>query len=121
MVCSSYRGRIGTDRLYADARPDYSQGSTNSRMEISVTAGLGHIHNFMHPQVYIVDESEDLFFVKGIRSKGFETGRSIIELPNNAVQRMMWVTRLDHGSLQGKRLLLSVYRWMPINNFHSMA
>ncbi|MCJ1472416.1 hypothetical protein MMC13_001064 [Lambiella insularis] len=88
------------DVYWHDARPDYTEWSTKARMELSVTSGLGHIHSFMHPQAYIIDDNEDSFFVKSIRSKGFETGKPIIELPSNAVQRMMWITRLDHGSLQ---------------------
>ena len=85
-----------------DARPDYSQWSSDFRMEASVNAALGHIHSFMHPQVYIVDEREEAFFMKQIRAKGVETGKSIVELPFDAASRLMWITRLDSGSLRGK-------------------
>ncbi|MCJ1399724.1 hypothetical protein MMC11_002926 [Xylographa trunciseda] len=85
-----------------DARPDYGPYSTDSRMETSVIGALQHIHSHMHPQVYIVEQasSEEVFFTNAIRSKGYETQKSVIELPVDALPRMMWITRLDYGSLQ---------------------
>jgi hypothetical protein len=73
-------------------------------MGLSVEAALAHIHNFMHPQVYLVDGggTEELFFLKAIRRKGHDTAKSVIELPADAVQTLLWITRLDHGSLQGE-------------------
>ena len=73
-------------------------------MEISVTAALEHIHGLMHPQVYIVDQAsnEEAFFTDIVRIKGHETQKPVIELPTDALQRMMWLTRLDYGSLQGR-------------------
>lgn len=73
-------------------------------MEISVGASLGHIHNFMHPQVIITDDpsKENQFFVKAVRAKAKEIGRAIIELPTDAAENLMWITRLDSGSLQGE-------------------
>lgn len=70
----------------------------------SVEAALSHIHKFMHPQVYLVDGGgiEEWFFLKAIRRKGHDTRKSVIELPAHAVQRLLWVTRLDHESLQGE-------------------
>lgn len=87
-----------------DARPDFAPWSTDLRMESSVESALGHIHSFMHPQLYLIDDaaSEELFFVKAIRRKAYDTQKSIIELPADAVQRLMWITRLDHRSLQGE-------------------
>lgn len=72
-------------------------------MEVSVTASLQHIHSFMHPQSIIIDDPtrEDEFFVTAIRSKSMEIGRGIIELPSDAIENMMWLTRLDSGSLAG--------------------
>ena len=92
-----------------DARPDYSQWSSDFRMEASVSAALVHIHSFMHPQVYIIDDREQPFFVKQIRAKALETGRSIIELPSDAASRLMWITRLDSGSLKGKSV---AFAWL---------
>lgn len=91
--------------MYLDARPDYSAWSTDLRMEVSVGASLGHIHNFMHPQVIITDDlsKENPFFVKAIRAKAKEIGRAIIELPADAAENLMWITRLDSASLQGEQ------------------
>ncbi|KAL8861699.1 MAG: hypothetical protein Q9178_001900 [Gyalolechia marmorata] len=84
-----------------DARPDFSPWSTDFRMEVSVSAALGHIQKFMHPQVIITDDQarEDAFFTTAIRTKATELGRSVIELPKDASQNMMWIARLDSGSL----------------------
>lgn len=73
-------------------------------MEVSVTASLGHIQTYIQPQVLITDHAgrEDGFFVKSIRSKAVEIGRSVIELPRDASENLLWITRLDSGSLAGK-------------------
>ena len=73
-------------------------------MEVSVTAGLAHIQRFVLPQAIFIDnaEREESFFVNSIKSKATELGTSLIELPTAAAENMMWVTRLDSGSLAGK-------------------
>ena len=70
-------------------------------MEVSVAAGLGHFMNFIEPTVVVTDGSgvEDAFFTNSIRRKTNELGRPIIELPSDAVEKMMWISRLDSGSL----------------------
>lgn len=72
-------------------------------MEISVTAGVEHIQTFVHPQVIIIDNPsrEDLFFITALRSKAMDIGKSVIELPVDAAENMMWITRLDSASLAG--------------------
>ncbi|KAI4261274.1 MAG: hypothetical protein L6R42_003522 [Xanthoria sp. 1 TBL-2021] len=84
-----------------DARPDFSPWSSDFRMEVSVSAALGHIETFMHPQVVITDDQsrEDAFFTRAIRAKASELGKSVIELPKDATEKMMWIARLDSGSL----------------------
>jgi hypothetical protein len=73
-------------------------------MELSVAAALGHIQSFIDPRVIITDHAsrEDSFFMKAIRAKSSEIGRSLIELPLDANENLMWLTRLDSGSLAGK-------------------
>lgn len=89
--------------MITDARPDYSRWSSDFRMEVSVAASMEHIHTFIHPQVIIIDDPsrEDKFFVSALRSKAMDIGRGIIELPPDALENMMWLTRLDSGSLAG--------------------
>lgn len=72
-------------------------------MEVSIEASMEHIQTFVHPQVIIIDNPsrEDTFFVTTLRSKAMDIGKSIIELPSDATQNMMWITRLDSGSLAG--------------------
>ncbi len=66
-------------------------------------ASMEHIQTFIHPQAIIIDDPgrEDTFFVTTIRSKAMDIGKSIIELPPDATENMMWITRLDSGSLAG--------------------
>lgn len=68
-----------------------------------MTAGVEHIQTFVHPQVIIIDNPsrEDLFFITALRSKAMDIGKSVIELPVDAAENMMWITRLDSASLAG--------------------
>ena len=72
-------------------------------MEVSVTAGMDHVNTFVHPQITIIDDParEDVFFVNAIRSKMMDLGKALIELPRDAAETMMWMTRLDSASLAG--------------------
>lgn len=94
-----------------DARPDFGPESTDFRMEVSSAAALGHINNYMHPQAVIVDNSgtEEEYFLIGIKDRSIELGRTLIELPDNAEQSLMWLLRLDSFSLNGKSPKLSLY------------
>lgn len=95
-----------------DARPDYSRWSSNFRMEVSVMASFEHIQTFIHPQAIIIDAPtrEDSFFITAVRSKATEMGKALIEVPLDATENLMWMTRLDSGSLAGlsRQLLGSV-------------
>ena len=72
-------------------------------METSVFEALGIINHVMNLQVIIVDnlEEEDGFFARSIRTKVHNLGRTVIELPRGATEDLMWMTRLDSGSLSG--------------------
>lgn len=74
-------------------------------MEVSVGASLGHIQTFVHPQVIITDHAsrEDAFFMKAVKAKAVAINKSVIELPSDAAENLMWITRLDSGSLAGKK------------------
>ncbi|KAF2659136.1 hypothetical protein K491DRAFT_689502 [Lophiostoma macrostomum CBS 122681] len=88
--------------MWHDARPDYSEYSNDKRAESSVAAALVHIHTFLHPQVAIMDDSnsENAFFVRGMRSKTATLDIPLIEIPKNHWEHFMWMTRLDSGSLK---------------------
>ena len=87
----------------SDARPDFPSFSSDFRMEVSVSASLGHIHSYMRPQVIIIDDPsrEDAFFVKATRTKAFEIGIPVIELPADGVNNLKWIARLGSSSLAG--------------------
>lgn len=88
--------------IWHDARPDYTEYSTDERAELSVQSAIAHIHSFLHPQVAIMDDllSEDAFFVKGIRNKTEALAIPLIEVPKDKCEDYMWITRLDAGSLK---------------------
>ena len=75
-------------------------------MEVSVTASMEHIQTFIHPQIIIIDDPsrEDKFFVEALRTKVMDMENNMIELPKNAAETMMWMTRLDSGALAGTML-----------------
>ena len=72
-------------------------------MATGVSEALGLINNIMNPWVFIVDnlEEEEAFFSKSIRDKAQSLRRPVLELPRDAVENLMWMTRLDCGSLNG--------------------
>ncbi len=96
-------------RGHIDGRPDYSPFSSDFRMRASILAGLKYVDEFMHPQVVITDNSglEDTFFTSAVREKTNNLRTTLIELPRDATENLMWLTRLDSGSLRGE------YGWNP--------
>lgn len=92
--------------IWHDARPDYSEYSSEDRAEESVQSALSHIQNFLHPQVAITDDptSEDSFFAAGMRNKTETLGIPLIQVPKNKWEDFMWMTRLDAGSLRSWHL-----------------
>ncbi|KAF2788880.1 hypothetical protein K505DRAFT_328622 [Melanomma pulvis-pyrius CBS 109.77] len=92
--------------MWHDARPDYSEYSTDARAESSVMSAMMHIQTFIHPQVVIMDDaaSEDVFFTKAIRAKTRALGIPLIEVPKDRWEHLMWITRLDAGSLKSWHL-----------------
>ena len=68
-----------------------------------MTASLEHMQNFFQPEVIILNnaESDDAFFNKAVRAKATELSKSLIELPSGGSDSLLWLTRLDTGSLKG--------------------
>lgn len=87
--------------IFHDARPDYSLQSSDFRMEVSVSAGFNHINHFVNPQATLIDASgeEEPWFSQGIKERAAVLGRTVIELPRNSEQNMMWLTLLNSASL----------------------
>ncbi|OWP05864.1 hypothetical protein B2J93_982 [Marssonina coronariae] len=86
---------------FHDARPDFPVQSSEFRMEVSSAAALSHINTFVHPQAILIDGSgeEEPWFLRGIKDRAVSLGRTVIELPDNAEQNLMWITLLDSSSL----------------------
>ena len=82
--------------------------STDFRMEVAASAAFNHINTFVHPQATFVDASgdEEMWFMKGIKDRAAATGRTVIDLPENTEQNLMWVTMLDSASLS---CMLSIF------------
>ena len=72
-------------------------------MEVSSSAGFTHINTFVHPRATFIDASgvEEKWFFKGLRETATSIGRTVIELPDNVEQNLMWITLLDSASLSG--------------------
>ncbi|KAK5625038.1 hypothetical protein RRF57_000754 [Xylaria bambusicola] len=88
-----------------DARPNYAEISTDGRLEKSVFRGFHHIHNYMHPQVIIIDgtNNEETFFPRGLKQHLKVSKTSLIELPRFAPKSLDWITRLDSAALRTHR------------------
>lgn len=87
--------------IWHDARPDYSEYSSEGRAQDSVQAALTHMQNFLHPQVAIVDDarSEDAFFTAGVRNQTRALGVPLIEVPADKADELTWMARLDAHAL----------------------
>ncbi|EOA87071.1 uncharacterized protein SETTUDRAFT_89589 [Exserohilum turcica Et28A] len=85
-----------------DARPDYTEYSTDARAESAVKGAMAHINSFLHPQAAIIDDSssENAFFVRGMTSKTDALQMALIQVPKDKLQDLTWVTRLDSASLK---------------------
>jgi len=94
--------KIKCPAIWHDARPDFTEYSSDDRAESSVRSALTHIHSFLHPQVVIIDDasSEDDFFIRAVHAKMKAFNMPIIQIPTDKVDTMMWLTRLDAGSLK---------------------
>lgn len=90
------------DIYWHDARPDYTEHSSDHRARDSVIASLGHIHSFLRPQVVIMDNEahEDKFLIEGIRAKAKLYTIPVIEVPAHDASKLAWLTRLDSGALR---------------------
>jgi hypothetical protein len=88
--------------FWHDARPDYAQYSSDARTEASVISTTSHVYNFLHPQVFIMDDSlnEESFLTRGLRSKAQMLNIPVIEVPAGGSENFMWMTKLDSGSLR---------------------
>ncbi|KAF2451484.1 hypothetical protein P171DRAFT_425987 [Karstenula rhodostoma CBS 690.94] len=98
--------QIRCPAIWHDARPDWTEYSSDDRAELSVMAAMTHINTFLHPQAAIIDDalSEDGFFVRGVRAKTEALHMPLIEIPRDRLDNMMWITRLDAGSLRSWNL-----------------
>ncbi|KAJ4352282.1 uncharacterized protein N0V89_007630 [Didymosphaeria variabile] len=98
--------QIKCPAIWHDARPDWTEYSSDDRAEQSVMAAMTHINSFLHPQAAIIDDalSEDGFLVRGIRAKTEALHMPLIEIPRDRLDSMMWMSRLDAGSLRSWNL-----------------
>lgn len=73
-------------------------------MEVSCSAAYNHINTYVHPQATILDGSglEEAYFLSGLKKRASTLGNTLIDLPENAEQSLMWITLLDSASLAGQ-------------------
>ncbi|KAA8652517.1 uncharacterized protein ATNIH1004_001421 [Aspergillus tanneri] len=79
-----------------DARPDYSQWSTECRMEQAVVVGLRYMQSYLRPQVIITQgvSFEDSSFSQGVRSVTQKFGIPHIALPGPS-KDLLWLSSLE--------------------------
>jgi hypothetical protein len=72
-------------------------------MEVSCGAAFTHINSVIQPQATFIDVSgeEDLYLVTGLKDRANSLGRTVIEMPEDSEQKLMWTTLLDSSSLNG--------------------
>ncbi|KAI0152426.1 hypothetical protein F4776DRAFT_659353 [Hypoxylon sp. NC0597] len=88
--------------IFHDARPDYTQISTDDRMENAVFRAFHHIFNYMHPQAILIDGSsnEEPFFLRAAQQHSNAKKNTLIELPRGSAKRLEWLTKLDSQALR---------------------
>ncbi|OTA63642.1 hypothetical protein K449DRAFT_432950 [Hypoxylon sp. EC38] len=88
--------------IFHDARPDYTQISTDDRMENAVFRAFHHIFNYMHPQAILIDGSsnEEPFFLRAAQQHSKAKKNTLIELPRGSAKRLEWLTKLDSQALR---------------------
>ncbi|POS86731.1 hypothetical protein EPUL_000976 [Erysiphe pulchra] len=86
---------------FHNARPDFSMCSSNTRMKSSVLSAFKEVNKFLKPEAILVDASrkEELWFREWIKSKAPDIEITIIELPENAEEKLKWTSLLDAKSL----------------------
>ncbi|KAI9883428.1 MAG: hypothetical protein M1823_004802 [Watsoniomyces obsoletus] len=99
LTVNGVKGECGVN--WHDARPDHSTYSSNARMRGSVHDSLQYLHEFIHPQALLIEQSgrEDPNLLDVISWKAKALSVPVISLPDNAVESMMWITRLGSASL----------------------
>ncbi|EXJ63509.1 uncharacterized protein A1O5_11558 [Cladophialophora psammophila CBS 110553] len=90
---------LGCQIYLHDARPDHAAQSSTSRLEVSASASLGHIHSAIRLHTVVTTEIEDDFFVNALRDKTSSLGVSLITLPPGSLQSLSWISSLDAASL----------------------
>ncbi|KAK4214826.1 hypothetical protein QBC37DRAFT_141170 [Rhypophila decipiens] len=87
--------------IFHDARPNLSASSTATRLKTGVVRAIFHINSYMHPQVVLIDgsETEESYFLDAMRAQSSEIPFNLIELPNNGLKRLNWISKLDSSAL----------------------
>lgn len=64
---------------------------------------VDHINNYMHPQAMIIDASglEEDYFLTSMRKQAPDLSIPLIELPENSITQLGWISKLDSSSLAG--------------------
>lgn len=89
----------GCDILLHDARPDFSEQSSEGRLTFSASAALGHLHSALQLGAVFTDEGENSQFVNSLKEKGSSLGVSLITLPAGGLGSVSWMSSLDASSL----------------------
>lgn len=102
----------GCKVMFHDARAEFANRMTEDRLKIAIRTGLRHLHDFIHPQVVLLSDHEEEWFIKIARKITKQLQMQTIELPENAANDLRWITRLDSGSVGGIYISYVIYQAM---------
>ncbi|KAK5165142.1 uncharacterized protein LTR77_009239 [Saxophila tyrrhenica] len=100
--------------FFHDARGDYSEYSSETRAEVSVSGAMKHINDFIHAQAIVMDDSivEDGFFTRAMRRRAGEYRRALIEVPAESsgglIRLLKSLQRADYTGLRPPRLSIEL-------------
>ncbi|OAP62677.1 hypothetical protein AYL99_01904 [Fonsecaea erecta] len=89
----------GCNIFLHDARPDHAAESSVSRLTVSASAGLGHIHATVPLHAVLATEHEDDYLISALKEKTSSLGISYLVLPTSSQQSLSWISLLDAASL----------------------
>ncbi|RPB29370.1 hypothetical protein L211DRAFT_763748, partial [Terfezia boudieri ATCC MYA-4762] len=90
----------------SDCMITFHDGTTMAQLTLpllgkAVKYAMVHLHRFLHPQVMFIDtENENPVVSKALKEAAGSSGIPMIELPDNAADKLRWMTRLGSQSLR---------------------
>ncbi|KAF8463502.1 hypothetical protein BDZ91DRAFT_698412 [Kalaharituber pfeilii] len=94
---------VGAD---SDCEISFHDGTAKGHLEVNllkkaVKHAIFHMHPYLHPQVLVLDpKHEEHAMVKSMREAAEKIGTPVIDIPANAAENVLWMSRLSSSSLR---------------------